>query len=81
MGTQTNKLTLVSSSLLLSLLALAGCNKSADTPQKEQPSAAAAVVATAAPQSAAYLPPTADQLSQMVAPIAVLPNLRRINRN
>lgn len=74
MGTQTKKLTLVSSSLLLGLLTLAGCNNSADTPQKEQPAAAASVVAAAAPQNAAYVPPTADQLSQMVAPIALFPD-------
>lgn len=59
--------TLVSSSLIISLLALAGCNKTnapADTP----PNAAAA----AAPLP--YTPPTADQLSQMVAPIALFPD-------
>lgn len=60
--------TAVSSSLILSLLVLAGCNKPADTPQQT-----GAVVATP-PQPAPYTPPTADQLAQMVAPIALFPD-------
>lgn len=68
MRTQTKKLTTVlSSSLLLSLLALAGCDKPA-VPKTE--------IATASPaaQPVSYVPPTADQLSQMVAPIALFPD-------
>ena len=59
--------TLVSSSLMISLLALAGCNKTntpADTPSN----------AATAPTTPPYTPPTADQLSQMVAPIALFPD-------
>nr|WP_315394189.1 DUF3300 domain-containing protein [uncultured Duganella sp.] len=58
----------VSSSLILSLLVLAGCNKPADTPRVD----GAAAVAPAQP--APYVPPTADQLAQMVAPIALFPD-------
>ncbi|MGV7206419.1 DUF3300 domain-containing protein [Oxalobacteraceae bacterium A2-2] len=47
-----------------SLLALAGCNQPANTPQ----------AAGAAPAAAAYQPPTAEQLQQMVAPIALYPD-------
>ncbi|MBB5391503.1 MULTISPECIES: DUF3300 domain-containing protein [unclassified Herbaspirillum] len=60
--------TLVSSSLIISLLALAGCNR-ADTPAAPPSNAAAA-----APATLPYTPPTADQLSQMVAPIALFPD-------
>lgn len=67
MGDQTKHFkTAVSSTLMLSLLALAGCNKPAEAP----PQAAAAAPAPAAP----YTPPTAEQLSQMVAPIALFPD-------
>ncbi|WP_449768924.1 DUF3300 domain-containing protein [Herbaspirillum chlorophenolicum] len=62
--------TLVSSSLIISLLALAGCNKT-NTPADTPPNTAAAA---AAPTTAPYTPPTADQLSQMVAPIALFPD-------
>jgi hypothetical protein len=61
--------TVVSSSLIISLLALAGCNKAED-------SKAAAPVATT-PQAStapAYTPPTAEQLTQMVAPVALFPD-------
>lgn len=61
--------TAVSSSLILSLLVLAGCNKPADTPQQTSATAAATP-----PQPAPYTPPTAEQLSQMVAPIALFPD-------
>ncbi|WP_076591268.1 DUF3300 domain-containing protein [Herminiimonas arsenitoxidans] len=59
--------TLVASSLVISLLALAGCNK-AETP------ATPPVATTPTPTPAPYTPPTADQLSQMVAPIALFPD-------
>jgi hypothetical protein len=69
MGVQAkNFKTAVSSTLILSLLTLAGCNKPADAPQ--QNSAPASTIAQAAP----YTPPTAEQLSQMVAPIALFPD-------
>lgn len=68
MRVPTKKLTTVfSSSLLLSLLALAGCDKPA------VPKTDVAANASAA-QPAPYAPPTADQLSQMVAPIALFPD-------
>ena len=60
--------TAVSSSLILSLLVLAGCNKPGDTLAQNY----AANVTP--PQPAPYTPPTADQLSQMVAPIALFPD-------
>jgi hypothetical protein len=60
--------TVVSSTLVLGLLALAGCNKPSDPVQPKT----ADTPATA--QAAPYTPPTADQLSQMVAPIALFPD-------
>ena len=60
--------TAVSSSLILSLLVLAGCNKPAGAP------AQTGAVAATPPQPAPYTPPTADQLAQMVAPIALFPD-------
>ncbi|MTV38965.1 DUF3300 domain-containing protein [Duganella radicis] len=68
MGDQTKHLgTTVCSALMLSLLTLAGCNKLADAP----PQSAAT---TPAQPVAPYTPPTAEQLSQMVAPIALFPD-------
>jgi hypothetical protein len=49
------------------VLALSACQKQDATP----PTAAAA---PAAPVTPPYTPPTADQLSQMVAPIALFPD-------
>lgn len=63
-----NFTTVVSSSLIISLLALAGCEK-AGTPAVPDTSAAQPA-STAAP----YTPPTADELLQMVAPIALFPD-------
>ncbi|MYM28139.1 DUF3300 domain-containing protein [Duganella sp. CY15W] len=60
-----NLRTAISSTLILSLLTIAGCNKPADTPQQN---------IAAAPAAAPYTPPTAEQLSQMVAPIALFPD-------
>ncbi|WP_413458252.1 DUF3300 domain-containing protein [Herbaspirillum huttiense] len=58
---------IVSASLLGAVLALSACQKQDATP----PTAAAA---PAAPVTPPYTPPTADQLSQMVAPIALFPD-------
>lgn len=55
----------MSSTLLLSLLTLAGCNKPVEP---QQPKVAAAQPAPP------YTPPTAEQLAQMVAPIALFPD-------
>ena len=60
--------TAVSSTLVLSLLALAGCNKPSDPAQPKTADVRAGA------QAAPYMPPTADQLSQMVAPIALFPD-------
>ncbi|USX29245.1 DUF3300 domain-containing protein [Oxalobacteraceae bacterium OTU3CINTB1] len=69
MGTPSkNMRTVVSSALLLSLLAVAGCNKPSDPVQPKTADTPAAA------QAAPYTPPTADQLSQMVAPIALFPD-------
>lgn len=59
---------LVSSTLIVSVLALAGCNK--NTPD----ATTAAPTAPPATTPAAYTPPSADQLQQMVAPIALFPD-------
>jgi hypothetical protein len=59
---------LMSSTLLLSLLTLAGCNKPVDPQQPK-----VALAPTAQPAQP-YTPPTAEQLSQMVAPIALFPD-------
>lgn len=58
--------TVVSSSLIISLLTLAGCNKAQDNKATDP-------VATTpqAPTAPAYTPPTAEQLTQMVAPVAL----------
>lgn len=55
------------STLVLGLLMLAGCNKPPEAPQPNS-------VATAPAAPAPYTPPTAEQLSQMVAPIALFPD-------
>jgi hypothetical protein len=54
--------------LLMSLLTLAGCDKPGDAPQQPK------VAATTAQPAPPYTPPTADQLQQMVAPIALFPD-------
>lgn len=58
---------IVSASLLGAVLALSACQKQDAVP----PTAAAA---PAAPTTPPYTPPTAEQLSQMVAPIALFPD-------
>ncbi len=57
---------IVSASLLGAVLALSACQK-----QDAPPTAAGA---PAAPTTPSYTPPTAEQLSQMVAPIALFPD-------
>nr|WP_255682342.1 DUF3300 domain-containing protein [Dyella sp. 2HG41-7] len=51
------------------MLIVAGCNQ-----QPAQNQANAPAAASTAPQQPAYTPPTADQLYQMVAPIALFPD-------
>ncbi|HIH2762051.1 TPA: DUF3300 domain-containing protein, partial [Burkholderia lata] len=67
--------TLIASSLVVSLLGLSACNKNGDnstaTPASD---ASAAAVAQPASTPVAYTPPTADQLYQMVAPVALFPD-------
>ncbi|MDP9898117.1 DUF3300 domain-containing protein [Variovorax ginsengisoli] len=63
-------------------ITLAGCNKTADTPATAPapapaataPAEAAPAPVAAAPAVPSYTPPTADQLYQMVAPIALYPD-------
>ncbi|MBD8873212.1 DUF3300 domain-containing protein [Rhodanobacter sp. DHB23] len=62
--------------LCAGVVMLAGCNKAADS-QAANPAAAGsapATTGTSAQQSAPYTPPSADQLYQMVAPIALFPD-------
>lgn len=73
MNTNKSKLTtLVASSLVISLLAVAGCGK-ADM-STTTPPPAAAIPPTPTPTPTPYTPPTAEQLLQMVAPIALFPD-------
>lgn len=64
--------TVVSSSLIISLLALAGCNKAQDSKAVDPATTSPATAQT--PPAPAYTPPTAEQLTQMVAPIALFPD-------
>ncbi|MBD8881355.1 DUF3300 domain-containing protein [Rhodanobacter sp. 7MK24] len=62
--------------LCAGVVMLAGCNKAADS-QAANPAAAGTAPAsagTSAQQPAPYTPPSADQLYQMVAPIALFPD-------
>jgi len=61
---------IVSASLLGAVLALSACQKQ-DAPP---PTAAGAPTAPTAAATPPYTPPTAEQLSQMVAPIALFPD-------
>ncbi|MCU6499243.1 DUF3300 domain-containing protein [Rugamonas sp. A1-17] len=63
-----NLSSVVTSSLLLGMLTLAGCDKPAAPPPQTN------AAADAPAQPAPYTPPTAEQLSQMVAPIALFPD-------
>lgn len=73
---------LIASSLLVSLLGLSACGKNSGQPGQQAPADASAASATAAASIAqaasatrvAYTPPSADQLYQMVAPIALFPD-------
>jgi hypothetical protein len=61
------------------MLIVAGCNQQAAQNQANAPASSATAPASSAsaagqPQAAAYTPPTADQLYQMVAPIALFPD-------
>ncbi|MEK6346500.1 MAG: DUF3300 domain-containing protein [Burkholderia sp.] len=67
--------TVVASTLIVSLMALAGCNKGGSTDTTQAASdASAASAAQPASAASAYTPPTAAQLEQMVAPIALFPD-------
>ena len=66
--------TAVSSSLILSLLVLAGCNKPAGAPAQTGAVAATPPQPPQPSPPAPYTPPSADQLAQMVAPIALFPD-------
>ncbi len=54
--------------------AVAGCNKAADTPAPLAAPPAPVASAPVPPPVPAYVPPTAEQLDQMVAPIAIYPD-------
>ncbi|PFH30470.1 DUF3300 domain-containing protein [Burkholderia sp. JKS000303] len=68
--------TLIASSLIVSLLGLSACNKndSASTPSAPASDTGAASAPQPASTPVAYTPPSADQLYQMVAPIALFPD-------
>ncbi|OXI37020.1 DUF3300 domain-containing protein [Burkholderia aenigmatica] len=65
--------TLIASSLIVSLLGLSACNKNGDS-SAAAPASDASAAAQPASTPVAYTPPTADQLYQMVAPIALFPD-------
>lgn len=64
--------TVLASSLVISMLALAGCGKTEDS--KVADTATTTPATPPAPAAPAYTPPTAEQLTQMVAPIALFPD-------
>ncbi|MCA8271444.1 DUF3300 domain-containing protein [Burkholderia sp. AU30280] len=67
--------TLIASTLIVSLLGLSACNKNGNTSTAAAASdASAAAAAQPASAPVAYTPPSADQLYQMVAPIALFPD-------
>jgi hypothetical protein len=70
---------LLTISLCIGALGVAGCNKTDSTPSAPAPAPAPPAAATpapapAAPAPAAYTPPSAEQLYQLVAPIALYPD-------
>ena len=67
---------LLTITLCIGALAIAGCNKTDTAPAVQAPAPPAAVAPTpaAAPAPAAYTPPSAEQLYQLVAPIALYPD-------
>ncbi|QTD93696.1 DUF3300 domain-containing protein [Burkholderia anthina] len=68
--------TLIASSLIVSLLVLSACNRNDSTSTPSAPASDAGAASAPQPASApvAYTPPSADQLYQMVAPIALFPD-------
>jgi hypothetical protein len=62
----------VATGLCATMLVLAACNQQPATNTAAAPASSAS--AAAQPQAPAYTPPTADQLYQMVAPIALFPD-------
>ncbi|MCY0389001.1 DUF3300 domain-containing protein [Robbsia sp. Bb-Pol-6] len=66
---------LMASSLIVGMLAMAGCGKQGDAPAGGASGPQPVSGVSAAPAApAAYVPPTADRLYQMVAPIALFPD-------
>jgi len=74
---------LLTISLCIGALAIAGCNKTDNAPSAQVPAPPVAAApapapapppAPAAPAPAAYTPPSAEQLYQLVAPIALYPD-------
>ncbi|HUA80891.1 MAG TPA: DUF3300 domain-containing protein [Dyella sp.] len=70
MGKQNSLSVAIVAAMCAGMLIVAGCNQQ---PAQEQASAPASSASTA-PQQPSYTPPTADQLYQMVAPIALFPD-------
>ncbi|MEO6918018.1 MAG: DUF3300 domain-containing protein [Collimonas sp.] len=68
---KNSKSLLLGASICVALLSLAGCDKKLDTPAQASVPPAPVPQAQAAP---AYVPPTADQLYQLVGPIALFPD-------
>ncbi|WP_310731325.1 DUF3300 domain-containing protein, partial [Burkholderia pseudomultivorans] len=68
--------TLIASSLIVSLLGLSACNKNNGAAAPAVPASDASAASAPQPASTpvAYTPPSADQLYQMVAPIALFPD-------
>ncbi|MGE8202305.1 MAG: DUF3300 domain-containing protein, partial [Variovorax sp.] len=72
---------LLTISVCIGALAIAGCDKPTSTPTAAVDPAASSIPAPSVPQNnapaavpVAYVPPSADQLYQMVAPIALYPD-------
>jgi hypothetical protein len=67
----------IAAGICTSMLVVAGCNQQPAQNQANAPAPAASAASASSagqPQAAAYTPPTADQLYQMVAPIALFPD-------
>ena len=74
MGKQRSLSAAIAASVCASMLVLAGCNQQPAQNQDQASAPASSASAAGQPQAAAYTPPTADQLYQMVAPIALFPD-------
>ena len=79
MGKQRSLSMAIASGICASMLVVAGCNQQPAQNQAGAPAASATAPAPSGsaagqPQANAYTPPTADQLYQMVAPIALFPD-------